>query len=323
MDNDNSLGIALLDIGTGFTVLNECIENDISVAYGTFALTLINTDYDKIRNAITDTIHKFFDKSFNPEDTAAFVEILYNKVDFHISYASKGYLRTEQAHMVTELLVREILNMIQAEHFEITDIEKCMPVIFSNPQLHNNIMDILKRNTDDLMPIMQETEIFEIDSQLVNMDMPVFYLKSISDYLLLDLKMYLERSDKTVKECERCSRLFLPTRKSDKYCKLPIRGSRKTCNKIMHMTPNDEFALARNKARDKQHRQIRYYKNKGAYEHDFLHNLYDSWSDECGQKCKEFKIQNDLDGFKDWIEETKFIAGRLKEKWKQYQDSTK
>lgn len=315
MDNNNSLSIALLDIGTGFTLVDECIEND--VPYGTFALTLINTDYDKMRNVIADTIYRFFNKGFNPDDTYLFAESLYDKVDFHVSCASKGYLRTEQAHMVTELLTREILNRIQAEHFEITDIEKCMPAILTNPQIRNIATDILKRNSDDLTPIMQETGTFEIDSQLVNMEIPTYYLKNVSDYLLLDLKMYVGRSDKTVKACERCSRLFLPTRKSDKYCRLPIRGSRKTCDKIMHMKPNDEFVKARNKARDKQHKQIKYYEEKGTYEYNFLYNLYDNWSDECGKKCKEFKSKNDLQGFKDWIEETKFTADCLKEKWEQ------
>lgn len=313
MDNDNSLGIALLDIGTGFTVLNECKEEDVSVAYGTFALTLSNTDYDKIRSSIADTIHKYFDKGFNPDDTELFAETMYNKIGFHISYASKGYLRTEQAQMVSELLTREILSRIEAEHFEITDIEKCMPVIFSAPQIRNNVMDILKRKSSDLTPIMQDTQTFEIDSQLINMEMPVYYVKSISDYLLLDLKMYVERSDKTVKECERCSRLYLPTRKSDKYCRLPIMGSRKTCAKIMHMSPDDEFAKARNKARDRQHKKIDYYVSKGKYEHDFLYGLYYDWSDECGQKCIEFKRKGDMDGFNNWIEETKFTAKRLKE----------
>lgn len=315
MDDNNSLGVALLDIGTGFTVIDKCIEND--APYGTFALTLINADCGKIRNAIAETIHRFFGTGFNPDDTEAFAISLYNRVGFHISYASKGYLHTEQAHMVTGLLVREILNRIQAEHFEITDIEKCVPVILTNPKIRNIATDILKRSSDDLTPIMQETGTFEIDSQLINMEMPVYYLKSISDYLLLDLKMYIGRSDKTVKACERCSRLFLPTKKSDKYCRLPIRGSRKTCDKIMHMNPKDEFAKARNKARDKQHKQIKYYKEKGKYEHNFLYNLYYDWSAECKKKCKEFKSQNDIDGFKNWIEETKFMAGYLKEKWEQ------
>lgn len=323
MEEDNSLGIALLDMGIGFSVFDKCIEND--VPYGTFAITLVNTDFAQLKNNIDETIHKFFDKDkgFNPDDTDAFVQELYHRIDFHISYASKGYLGTEASLMVTQLLVRDILNRIQSMHFEITDVEKCIPVIFSDLQLRNNIMEILKRNSDDLMPIMQKTEIFEIDSQLINMEIPTYFLKSISDYLLLDLKMYLERSDKTVKECECCNRLFLPSRKNVKYCRLPIRGSRKTCDKIMHMTPNDEFVKKRDTARDNQHKKIKYHENKGTYEHNFLYNLYDNWSDECGKKCIEYKQKNDLDGFKDWIESTKFLAGRLKEIWKQHQSNGK
>ena len=33
MDDNNSLGVALLDIGIGFTVLDECIENDLSLIH--------------------------------------------------------------------------------------------------------------------------------------------------------------------------------------------------------------------------------------------------------------------------------------------------
>ena len=77
MDDNNSLGVALLDIGTGFTVIDKCIEND--APYGTFALTLINADCGKIRNAIAETIHRFFGTGFNPDDTEAFAISLYNK----------------------------------------------------------------------------------------------------------------------------------------------------------------------------------------------------------------------------------------------------
>lgn len=318
MNNDNSLGMALLDTGAGFTVLDKNIENN--VPYGTFALTLSNIDYDKLRNSIVNTIFQYFSKPFNPNDTEMFVSSLYNKVDFHISLASKGYLKTEQAHMVTELLVREILNKLEAEHFKITDIEKCMPVIFSNCKIRDYIKDILKRHSDNLTPIIQETGAFEINAQLLNMEMPVYYPNTASDYVLLDLKMYLECSDKTVKECERCQRLFLPTRKSDKYCRLPHRDSRSTCNKIMHITPNDEFAKARNKARDKQHKQIRYYRDTGKYDSEFLFELYDNWSIECGEKYKEFKSKMDLTRFKTWIEETKFTAKILKLKWNDYNE---
>lgn len=323
MDNNNSLGVALLDTGTGFTLVDERTEHDVPDApYGALALTLTNVDYGKISKATADTIHNFFNKGFNPDDTEQFTYTLRSKIGIWISCASKGFLYPEQAHMVTELLVGEILNKIEAEHFEITDIEKCMPVIFSSPQIRNSMTDILKRTLSDLTSVMQETGVSVIDSELINMELPVYYLNSVTDYLLLDLKMYMERSDKTVKACERCSRLFLPSRKSDKYCRLPSIGSRKTCARIMHISPNDEFAKARNRARDKQHKQIRYHESKGRYGHDFLYGLYYNWSDECGKKCIEYKRQGDIDGFKAWIEETKFTAKRLSEISEQHSNDT-
>ena len=317
MENKDSLGIALLDIGNGFSIINECTEHE--VAYGTFAITLINTDYEQLRKSITDLIHQYFDNEFQHNHIEKFTKSLYTKIHIQIGYASKGYMQTEQAHMVTELLVREILKKIEKEHFEVTDIEKFIPVIFSSTKIRNDIKDILTRKSNDLTPIMKKTKTFEINSQLLYMKMPVYYLNTICDYLLLDLKMYLERSDKTVKACERCERLYLPTRKSNKYCRLPIRGSKNTCNKIMHISPNDKFAKARNTARDKQHKQIRYYNNKNKYTEKFLLDLYDNWSKDCGQKYIAFKSQMDITGFYNWIKETAFTADKLKIEWENYQ----
>ncbi len=318
MEN-NSLGYAIIDTGTGFTLFNKSSESDI--AYGTFALSLVNNDYQQLRQDITDTIHQYFDKSFNPADTEKFTISLYNKIDYHISLSSKGYLQTEQAHMITELLVIEILNRIEAEHFEITEIKNCFPCVFSTSQIHDIAKSILKRDSADLALLMQITGNIEINSRLLYMELPVYYLNTVSDYLLLDLKMYSERSTKTVKECERCQRLFLPTRKSDKYCRLPIRSNTQNCATLMHISPSDEFARTRNKARDKQHKQIRYYKNAGKYNETFLLNMYDNWSTLCGQKCIEHKRIDDIKGFKKWIDDTKFTSSTIEKEWKLQQNN--
>ena len=132
MDND-SIGIALLDTGVGFTVFDRDVDEN--VPYGTFALTLANTDYNKIRESIFDTIHKFFDNGLNPNDTELFVQTLYRKINFQIGLSSIGYLRGDKTYIFTKPLLMEILNRIQAVHLDITDIEKCLPVIFSHPQI--------------------------------------------------------------------------------------------------------------------------------------------------------------------------------------------
>lgn len=316
MNNDNFLGIALLDTGVGFTVIDDSMEND--VPYGTFALTLMNIGYDEFRNIIAETIHQYLDKEFTHEDIEQFTKSLYTRIDFYISHASKGFLHSENAHRVTELLLREILIRIEAEHFEISNIDNCIPVIFSNSKIRSNINEILKRHSDDLTSIITMTGTYEINSQLLNLEIPVYYPQTTADYLMLDLKMYLERSTKTVKECERCKRLFLPTRKSDKYCRLPIKGTKKTCNVIMHISPNDEFVKARNKARDRQHRKINDYIKTGKYDETFLLNLYADWSAKCGQKFQECKKKEDIVMFTQWIKQESFTIEKIEEEWKLY-----
>lgn len=47
--------------------------------------------------------------------------------------------------------------------------------------------------------------------------------------------------------------------------------------------------------------------------------LYDDWSNECGTKFVEYKSVDDLQGFTDWLESTRFTAKELKRLWVEYQ----
>lgn len=133
----------------------------------------------------------------------------------------------------------------------------------------------------------------------------------------------MEKSNKTVKECECCGRLFLPSRKSDKYCRLPnLEFKHKTCNEIMKVSPNDEYVKLRNKARDKQHKAIEYYRNKNMYDDKCLIDLYDEWSEECGKMFSLFKSKEDLQGFRDWIEEIKFSKHLIQQKYNEFQKNS-
>ena len=319
--NNTSIGFALLDTGTGFTLFNQ--EHEITVPYGSFALSIINAELLPLKNSIVEVLNDYFGTTFQPSFTEDFISTLQRKIDFHISYSSKGYLHTEQALVITELLVSEILNRIEAEHFFANEIEKYIPILLSDPQIPQMISDILTRNTNDLTKIMEITNTYEIDSQLLQMTIPIYYLHSISDYLLLDLKMYMEQSQRTVKLCECCNRLFLPTRKSDKYCRLPFKNSSRNCNEIMHISPRDEFVKARNNARDKQHKIKTYYENKNIYSTTFLLKLYDDWSIECGKQYKHFKRTNDIRGYRNWITRTRFTSQSIESEWEKYKSAPK
>ena len=64
--NDNSLGFAILDIGTGFTLLNQ--SEDETIPYGALTLTLINIDYKEFNKMIANVISQYFGNFFNSDD---------------------------------------------------------------------------------------------------------------------------------------------------------------------------------------------------------------------------------------------------------------
>ena len=322
MTDNNTMGMALLDTDKGFTMFDKKKQQEIP--YGTFAITLLNADYENIRISIVEVINQYIHNGFNPDNIEKFALTLYRKIERYISFASKGYLKKEQAHMITEMLTREVLNKIETSSFENIDTTAYIPMIFSEDKLFSIVRNILTREDNDLQKIVEIMGEREISSTLVfikNEQLPVYYLTDSYDYLLLDLRSYMKKSNKTVKGCECCGRLFLPSRKSDKYCRLPnLEFKHKTCNEIMKVSQNDEYVKLRNKARDKQHKAIEYYRNKNMYDDKFFIDLYDEWSEECGKMFSLFKSKEDIQGFRDWIEETKFSKHLIQQKYNEFQN---
>ena len=307
--------IVLVDGETFFVICDSDIDNITYIPYGVFSATIANISSDRMLNMF-NRLHEYFRKMYNnPDYIPTFKERFYQTIKRYIDFTF--CLNKKQSYLVAKCLLEEMMvrfiDELEAGHGVITDIERCIPFILYNPKIRNNIKNILERKSDDLTLIMQETKTDSIDSQfLLDEEKTIYYIYSSSDYLLIDLSKYLKHSNIVFKECECCHRLFIPTRKSDKYCNIfSMNTFPKKCKDIMHISPNDEFVKTRNKARDKQHKQIKYYKNKGEYEHNFLYNLYYNWSDECAEKFKEFKAKGDINGFKNWIEETMFSKERL------------
>lgn len=320
----NTISMALLDVGNGFTLSD--IQKEMDIPYGAFAITLVNTDFERMRARIIKTVNKYCGNGFNPADVEKFLYSLYRSIDFYFSFSSKGFLLTDQTHIVSEMLAREIFVNLHNCRFDTAEPAYYIPNIISDDKLLDNVRNMLARKDTDLGKIIHSVGNHEIHSThefIENEVLPVYYLKDSYDYLLLDLQSYIKKSNKTVKVCECCGRMFLPTRKSDKYCRLPnLSFNHKTCNEIMKIAPNDEYVKARNKSRDKQHKIIEYYAGKQIYDHLFLMNLYDDWSTNCGEMYSKFKAKEDLQGYKDWIEETHFTKDLIEQKWEEYQKSS-
>ena len=87
----------------------------------------------------------------------------------------------------------------------------------------------------------------------------------------------------------------------------------------MKRTSSSDFQKLRDKARGYQSK-IHNASTISQYDENLLDQLYKEWSIECTEKDKEYKSKNDLDGFKNWIAETKFTADRLKKLCKNHKE---
>lgn len=335
MDN---LGIALLDTGKHFTLVAPKI--DTGMEYGMFALSLINTDYNEMLSCISDFLQnnsplkvamdlqngQYRDRVINSEIANIILKPLCKPI---AQTLAKEYLNGMQAYMVSLLLMAEIRKNITNAKIDLSDPTVYIPSIYADKILHEHIKNVLlKKDIAFLDPIQDKINELEFPMSItITSDgeaLPTYYLQDTFTYLMLDIQKYLS-SSKTIKECLCCHRLFFIKSKREKYCRLKRQDTPFLCHEIMKRNAKNstEFTEVRNSARGYQSSRINNESTQKQYDSNFLRQLYVDWSAECTEKYNEYLSQNDLQGFKDWIESTKFSAGRLKEICKQHQNSDK
>lgn len=165
MTDNITIGMALLDNDNGFTMFDKKKQQEIP--YGTFAISLLNADYKNIRISIAEVINQYIHNGFYSDNIEKLAVRLYKKIEHYISFASKGYMETRQAHIITEMLTREVLNKIETSSFEDIDTTAYMPMIFSEDKLFSVVRNILTREDNDLQELVELMGEREISSTLV------------------------------------------------------------------------------------------------------------------------------------------------------------
>jgi len=331
-----TIGIDLLDTGDYFILVADDIQ--AVMQYGEFALALINSDYDKMLQCTTDFLKNnhalrvaadlqgaaFKGRTLDNGMANVILRPLFKNV---ADATGECYLEGSQRKLIALLLLAEIRSKITAGTIDLIAPASYIPEIFSDRKLNQHIRDsLLKKDASISAPIADKIAQMQISSSLIptiSKDkgaemLTSYHLTDILTYLLLDLQKYVS-SSRQLKECQCCGRLFYPQfRQSEKYCRLPHKDTPRLCNEIMH-NGSDEFVKARARARAYQNQRVNNASTKKQYDEDFLLQLYDDWSGECGTKFVEYKSKDDLQGFTDWIERTKFTAKELKRLWAEYQ----
>lgn len=339
--------IYLMDIGTHFDILYK--KQRVTIHYGEYALALANINYEKVQDTIKiyiDTFTKQFEiattlgyiKHTHPDSVAKYKEhgiypnavkkeviqtinrTLYNPL---YKLLDNSYLNKKQLDMITRLMLSELENNIEADTFNWQEESTYIPSVIIHMGLREQLEGILLKDNNYFSEEIQQRLSQKLISSSINIDKSgttrtVFHVKDTIAFLMIDLQKYLT-STKAVIRCENpdCNRLFYPkSNKNKHYCRLKHNGSKLTCEEIMHRKPTDEFAKRAKRARGAQQGFVKNalsHENNPKFQYDYglLDKTYQQWQVDCTLQMELFRKSNDVDGFIDWIRNTRFTAERL------------
>lgn len=106
-----------------------------------------------------------------------------------------------------------------------------------------------------------------------------------------------------IKQCENCNKYFIPQKRSDEIYCTNIYKDNKTCKQIGYENKiqNNEFMKAYRSAYKTQRARIKYHSDNPNYE---LQHVI-PWTNAAKKALKLFSSQNDIKGFKQWLQDNK------------------
>lgn len=126
-----------------------------------------------------------------------------------------------------------------------------------------------------------------------------FDIASVLSFDLMNIQYYHIQ----IKQCENCWKFFIPKNRSDEiYCDRIYKNG-KTCKQIGYFEKekNDPFKKLFTAARKTQYARIGYNKHIENYRDKH----YNPWLKAAQEAKKKFESNNDIDGFRQWIEDNK------------------
>lgn len=145
----------------------------------------------------------------------------------------------------------------------------------------------------------------------------IYQFSDINSLLCTDIQKYYETGI-TVMNCEYCGRLFLPkSKKKHKFCDYSNKGTTLKCFDLNRKEEND-FRKEVKKARGNQQRFVQTAKeykdtpsNKFEYDYVKLDEAYNKWLKDISKAYFKYKSEDDLQGFKDWIQTNKYSVKKM------------
>ncbi len=228
-----------------------------------------------------------------------------------------GHLESKQLSAITNLFVNEFTNHLLSEHFDFKNDSTYIPSVLHNFDFKTHIKSLMLRRTKNLSQSLQKEmnnlKLTATVTMLKGTPYTVYHITNTLEFLLVDLQKYLT-GKRTAKECLYCGKIFFPIHRSTvDYCHLPYKGTGKSCYYIKRHTPKDDLEALYFYAKRQQKKKCDYSTNIDKYGLKFLDEILQDWNKDCEIQYAKARRTNNIEPFKKWIDDTKFLKGRLKE----------
>ena len=233
------------------------------------------------------------------------------------SLLNTGHLKSKQLSTITNLFVNEFTNHLLSDYFNFEDRSTYVPSVLHNIDFKAHIKSLMLRSTKNLSPSLQQEmnnlKLTATVTMIKGTPYTVYHITNTLEFLLVDLQKYLT-GKKTAKKCLYCQRLFFPVHRSTvDYCPLPYKETGKSCYYLKRHTPKDDLEALYFYAKRQQAKKRDYPTNVEKYGLFFLNEIYQEWEKDCTIQYAKARRTNNIEAFKDWIKDTKFLKKRLEE----------
>lgn len=261
----------------------------IIIPVGSFLIEFLSLDLNKIEEKLNNSIH---------QSEYEFDLNLYHSTE--ITNILKKYCNEFLAKLICDNIcypkktIFERTQQMKKSYFSYIDDIKYY--LLNGKFKHDSLFNEFVLNN-----LQEITVQFGMNDDLTELTI-LYSVKNVCSMLSLDLVNVVHKHIR-IKQCTNCKQFFIPSKRSDEiYCDR-VNENGKTCKDIGYSKKikEDPFKNIFTTARKTQHARIRYNKHIK----DYKEKHYEPWLQAATLARDEYKSANNIDGFKNWIEEHK------------------
>lgn len=277
---------------TFYTIYDKRIGNELyptKISTGTFVLDFLALDLDDIRHSwiITDRRENGLHEIKGYHESLTILQEKYNKYLIDLILKQLIHIDLKYMNAGTNVVLDDIIDSM----------------ISTLKSMQNDIKGFLltgKFERDGYVGILSDLQHIEVSFSF-DKDYGInstYLIKDIFSLISLDL-INVQNHNIIIKKCENCHNFFIPLNRTDEiYCNRIFKNG-KTCKQVGYeeKEKKDPFKRLYTTARKTQHARIRY----NSHITDYKEKHYEPWKSAAKKALNEFRENNDISGFENWL----------------------